>query len=890
LLSFIHPADLDYVKDAIQDAELNNQNSSFFHRIIRKDGHIRYLHSYSNITLDSKGIPIGQHGVGHDVTEIKEAEEALRESESNLSAIFENTSEGFILTDTNGIIKAFNQNIAVANLLNNEKAIKIGDSIFDFVNPSRKDLYTDSIAKVLAGEVLHYEYPYDWKNGEKKWFSFTINPVYKNGLVKGLSITSADITNRKRAEKLLKESEIFNKEILASLSAHITVIDVHGNVIAVNKAWNDFANANGATSLKRTSEGSNYFEVCKKSIAAGEPMAGEAMDGILSVINGDKKSFEMEYPCHSPKEQRWFVLNVLKFGTDGSKFVLSHQNVTKRKKAQELLRISQMNLTAVLENTDATIYSLDKNLRYLTFNQRYLEKMKEFYGYEISAGQHIYALLENLEPKEAAGWKEIYAKALSGETIKFEKEYNYGVYSCVSFSIYPIWENQEVVGLSNFSVDTTNQRLMTNALRQSQANLNALFTHTEIGLILLDGEFKVLSCNETGIKWVALAFGSTIQEGEFMVSLLKDEQTKGVYMMLSKLINGSAYHEERSYINQDGHLIWYRIQINPVLDKEGVVYGLCISVNNITSRKLAEIRIVEANENLEKQIEIRTAQVILQKEELELRNLSITASISYAKRIQEAILPPKERIIKHFPDSFVLYLPKDVVSGDLYFFKEHGDEVIFASIDCTGHGVPGALMSTIANDLLNGIIEKGSNQPGKILTELNQGIKRVFRKQLATDEINDGMDIALCTYNKSQNLLQFAGAKRSLTLIRKAGHALISGQTATRVLEEAHFYEFIPSRCAIGGFTSEEFIFETIDIQIIPGDTIYMYTDGYADQFGEQTDKKFMVRNFKELLLSNQQESMALQGKILEDTFGQWKGNARQTDDVLVMGFLFGGA
>ncbi|MEP6683209.1 MAG: PAS domain S-box protein [Parafilimonas sp.] len=278
-------------------------------------------------------------------------------AELNLQAIFENTSDGFVLADKNGIIKAFNNKSRDRILLNTEQEIHVGDSIYDFIDESRKDVYRDSISKVLLGEVVRYDYPYTRKNGQTKWFSFTVNPVYNGNNITGLSITSSDITDRKIAEQKLSESELFNKGILASLHSHIAVINDSGTVITVNKAWNDFANENGATSLERVSTGSNYFEVCKKAFASGEPFAGLALDGIQSVFKKERQSFELEYPCHSPNEKRWFTMNVSNFGNDDSKVVISHQNITERKIAENKLSSTSIELQKTLTDLNKILNS-----------------------------------------------------------------------------------------------------------------------------------------------------------------------------------------------------------------------------------------------------------------------------------------------------------------------------------------------------------------------------------------------------------------------------------------------------------------------------------------------------------------------------------------------------
>ncbi|MEO7044053.1 MAG: PAS domain S-box protein, partial [Ferruginibacter sp.] len=395
-IPYIHPEDMERVLLLIREAQEGGKDVDFYHRIVRKDGTIRHIHSLTHIELDADNNPTGLHGVGYDVTEMKQGEEDLQESEADLRAIFENTSDGFILCDINGIIKSFNSKARDRILLNIEQEVTTGKSIFNFLPGSRKKEYTNNILKVRSGEVLRYDYPYTRKNGETKWFGFTVNPVYNAGQVEGISITSTDITERKKAEEQLKESELFNKDILGSLSSHIAVIDRKGNIIAVNKAWDYFARENGVTTLERVSTGSNYFEVCKTSIAAGDIIAGQALKGIKSVFKKENQSFEFEYPCHSPIAKRWFTLHVSKFGNDDSKLVISHNNITDRKIAEQRSIQSEKESRDLFEQSivglalarmDGTL--VDVNEAYAKIIGRTVEETKQLTYWEITPEKYL---------------------------------------------------------------------------------------------------------------------------------------------------------------------------------------------------------------------------------------------------------------------------------------------------------------------------------------------------------------------------------------------------------------------------------------------------------------------------------------------------------------------
>ncbi|HEU4719581.1 MAG TPA: SpoIIE family protein phosphatase [Bacteroidia bacterium] len=279
-------------------------------------------------------------------------------------------------------------------------------------------------------------------------------------------------------------------------------------------------------------------------------------------------------------------------------------------------------------------------------------------------------------------------------------------------------------------------------------------------------------------------------------------------------------------------------------------------------------RILETQkETLELQVKERTAEITEQKKVIEEKNKDITDSINYAKRIQDAILPSKEIKYEHFPESFVLFRPKDIVSGDFYWFAEKDGNRFIASADCTGHGVPGALMSMIGNNILNHIVnEKNIVSPDSVLDELHREV-RVSLKQHEQTETKDGMDIALCVFRKDGRL-EFAGAQRPLWIFRNNGFEEIKGD-----------------KFSIGGLQAEsERKFTLHAPAVAPGDCIYMFSDGFADQFGGVNGKKYMTKRFREFLFSITAKKMQEQESLLDEELERWKAGATQVDDVLVIG------
>ena len=254
---------------------------------------------------------------------------------------------------------------------------------------------------------------------------------------------------------------------------------------------------------------------------------------------------------------------------------------------------------------------------------------------------------------------------------------------------------------------------------------------------------------------------------------------------------------------------------------------------------------------------------------LEEKNKEVFDSINYAKRLQEAILPNNEFIKKLFPESFVFYRPKDIVSGDFYWFEQWGGKKMFAAVDCTGHGVPGAFMSIVGCNLLNQAVnEHGLTRPNLVLNELNKGITKTLKQTFEDSAVKDGMDIALCSYDEKTNILEYAGAFNSLWLLRD--NAII---------------EIKADKQPVGLFLGEELkSFTNKEMLLQKGDTVYVFTDGFADQFGGPKGKKFKYKNLQNILLENSSKSMAEQDAILQKSITDWQGSLEQIDDILIIG------
>lgn len=271
---------------------------------------------------------------------------------------------------------------------------------------------------------------------------------------------------------------------------------------------------------------------------------------------------------------------------------------------------------------------------------------------------------------------------------------------------------------------------------------------------------------------------------------------------------------------------------------------------------------------LRKIIKAATAEIQAQKDQLEEKNKNILDSIRYAKRIQEAVIPSDSQLTKVFPDNFVLFRPRDIVSGDFYWMMEKGGKSILAAADCTGHGVPGAFMSIMGISFLNEIANKKEVQTAaEALNQLRNSVITSLNQEGSETEAKDGMDISLCVFDLHHKKLQFAGAYNPLYFIRDGVIDTIKAD-----------------RMPIGIHERDKDDFTNNELEIKKGDMYYIMSDGYIDQFGGNDGKKFMAKQLKELLLRIHQLPMAEQSKVLESEFIKWRGEIEQIDDVLIIG------
>ncbi len=357
------------------------------------------------------------------------------------------------------------------------------------------------------------------------------------------------------------------------------------------------------------------------------------------------------------------------------------------------------------------------------------------------------------------------------------------------------------------------------------------------------------------------------------------------YANYSKLPYGDGYVFRVKASNND--LVWsekefnFRIIVKPFILKNNIAYGIYSVLFIIAVASF----IIKREQNLQKENEVLKRQkedskkIKKQKEELSIKNKSITDSINYAKTIIEGLLPSIRFFKNLLPNSFILNMPKDIVSGDFYWIHKKNKKVFFAAVDCTGHGVPGAFMSIIGLDLLRNIINKKNiKHPNQILTSLNEGLRKTLVENVEKENldknqnermVNDGMDLALCMIDLENMVLEYAGAINPLYMIRDKKLDIIKGNRFSLGQDEHN--------------RDQVFINKKLKIQ--KNDVFYIFSDGYIDQFGGKDGKKFKRGKFKKVLLKLHHLNINEQKDILKEIILKWKDNLEQVDDILVIGW-----
>jgi len=388
-------------------------------------------------------------------------------------------------------------------------------------------------------------------------------------------------------------------------------------------------------------------------------------------------------------------------------------------------------------------------------------------------------------------------------------------------------------------IDVTEQVGKEQLLEQSVAGFFKVFNASPGGMCLTEHSV-IIEINNTFESLFGYNREEALGQTNFTLGTVDSSELLRIGEILKA--NGKLLNEEMAGRHKDGHKVYSLVTTLPF--EIGGRQFMLTSFNDIT-------RIKEQNNIIVTQ------------------HKDIFDSVNYAKRIQEALFTPKEQIDKLLPKNFILLKPKAVVTGDFYWVEKCKDKIYVAAADCTGHGVPGALLSIIGHNLISkSFIENENARPCDILNALSLGVYRTLRQNSNSWGVKDGMDISVISIDEKNGVLEFAAARQPVYRVR-----------------HNELTKLVPDRFPIGIHSGHHLQkFNNQQIQIQRGDTIYLFTDGYSVQFGGPERKKFTRMGFQKLLLSIQEYSMEEQKLILDKKIEEWKGDSEQIDDIMVIG------
>jgi PAS domain S-box-containing protein len=770
----------------------------------------------------------------------------LNEQLEKLSIVASETDNGVLICDPQGTIEWANEGLTKLLGYTFEELKRKGTTIEQLSsNPQIKEVINESIKskKSCSYQVLNKT-----KDGSLKWTQSTLTPIIgKDGSVQKLVIIDTDISERKKIEELLseqnKELEQSHKDItiLNDIGQSITSIlsidkiveKTYGNInklmdadifcIGIYNKENNSIDFPGF--LEKGVKYSSSYDlndnnrlpvICFKNqteilINDLENDYKNFMPNLLAPLVGEHPESLIYLPLIL-NSKIIGVINVESFSKNA--YTPYHVNILKNLAIYVAIAIENAKLYEILE-TKVEERTIELVIRNEEIEQMYNNiKVLNEIGQEITSTLNIEQVLDTVYEK---------VNSLMDAT-----EFGFGIYN----------EEKNAIDFSNNYYDS----------KRMDADLDT---------------------------WVSMA-----DDNRLSVWCVKNKKPVFINNMQNEY---NRYVENLNSYQGEGKLLLESVMCLPLTIEEKLVGVISVQspLRNAYTKKHLEIlqtlasSIAIALDNarlyntMEDEIKERTKEIEKQKIVLEDKNLKITDSINYALRIQQAILPSQQMLSDILPDSFILFQPKDIVSGDFYWahaINQH--QILFAAVDCTGHGVPGAFMSIMGYNLLEQIVkEQKIQKPASILNELSECVIRSLKQTAQIGSIKEGMDIALCKIDFRTLELEYSGAHNPLTIVRN--NQLIETKADNKAIGISH--------TNTAAFTNHT-------IQLEKGDCIYIFSDGYADQKGGEQNQKFFYKPFKQLLIDINTKTMQDQENELRQVINSWKGEKEQIDDILVIG------
>ena len=543
-------------------------------------------------------------------------------------------------------------------------------------------------------------------------------------------------------------------------------------------------------------------------------------------------------------------------------FVLSEKNMQLSLISEELkmsyasLKSSEEKFRDFFENSYDLIQSVDLNGKFLYVNSSWLQTL----GYEHHEILKL-TTTDIVHPDYHDQYNELTERAkfgdeiMSADMVFLTKERDAIL---LNGNIHCEFKEEVPIAVRGVFRNDTNRKLAQKKLEESEKQYRFLVESADDLIFRTDYKGNIIYANSVVMKLTGYTTEEFFEKN--YLDIVRKEHREQVIDFYRKQFTNrlEVSYFEFQITKKNGDMVWLGQNVTTLFkdaDKNWVEGYFAVS-RDISDRKHKE------------------GQINFQNKQLEDQNRSIKESIRYAKRIQDSILPNEKELNEIFPESFVVYQPKDIVSGDFYWISKRENKLFVVVADCTGHGVPAAFMSIIGSDQLNTAINrKGLDDPADILEQISKGFRRVLKRPMDDIEIQDGMDLAICAIDLNTNKLKFSGAFNDLYLIRS---------------EELIKYR--GTRVSVG---MDEKIYRLDDeykqhsFKIKKNDMIYLFTDGYPDQFGGAKNRKMGYERFRQILLKIHKESMIDQKKLLTESMLEWRSGEEQIDDICVLGIRF---
>lgn len=852
---YVSPAYMQLVTQTFSKAT-EGEPQNYNVEIISASGK-KLIVNITNIPNVSNGNIIGVYGIAKDITEKHELQE-------NLAMILNHTRETFMIVNKDLEIVFYNNSAWKSVSAQLDQNIYKGKSILDLADPKRIGYLKELYARVFEGEVSQTEIPLEMPGKETLWITNSFSPVIsENGTIDYVIITSLDITERKKSQLKLEKSELGLKQ--AQELAHI------GN-------WEfDFKQQKSFWS-------DEIYRILGFSPGEIEP----TFENYLSFVHKDDYEkvlnlykLDQAQPDQSQKSTHRIICQnrEMKIVYSESRFIVEDdkptgiygilRDVTEKQKSIEQFRNSEQKTRLIMNGSLDAIIWIDAMANITFWNPQ----SENIFGWskEEAVGKDLVKLIATKDTRQ------MYYGAIRSYIEKGEESVMNVLIEQVAvnkaneefpieLTVLPIRQDDEI-SFCVFIRNISERKRFSNELRLSERRYRSLFYLSPMPMWVYDLEtWEFLDVNDAAVRH----YGYSYEEFMSMtLDELRPEDELGTFEKALNFVKKSVvFHRgDFQHKKKNGDIIDVDVQSN-MIEYNGKDARLILAID-ITRERDNERKLKSLTQSLEQKVKERTIELNEANQLLSYEHQQTRDSITYAQNIQSSILHREYDILQMFAESFVLFKPKDKVSGDFFWCYETEDYYLIAVLDCTGHGVPGAMISMVGFQLLNQIvIINGETSPAAVLDQLDKEVNKLFHQNQEESSV-DGMDMIYCRISKTSNELHYAGAQRPLFFY-----------------SDGELTELKGNKLSIGGRTGyyKTKEFEEKRIVFNPGDCIYLTTDGYYSQFGGPRNKVMLKKRMKDMLSSIALLPAEKQLKELQSYFKEWQGNEEQVDDVLVIG------